>query len=308
MKREIVIGTRESELAMQQAKWTCRRLQELHPDYHFTIRGMTTTGDKILNVALAKIGDKGLFTKELELALERKEIDLAVHSMKDLPTKLPQGLMIGAITEREYAGDVLIAPGKKSINDLPTGAVIGTSSLRRQAQLLNYRPDFKIKTIRGNINTRLRKQKEQNLDGLILAYAGIYRMGWEDIITQKIPFSICLPAVGQGSLGIEIRQGDQEVAQLVSRLDHKESRISITAERALLAVLEGGCQIPIGSFGQVKGNILKLEAVVASLDGKNIVRSEIQGPAQNAYLLGEQLAQNLLQMGAGDILKKCLNS
>lgn len=304
MRREIIIGTRKSDLAMWQARWVCNRLQELYPDRHFTIRGMKTTGDNILDVALAKIGDKGLFTKELELALERKEIDLAVHSMKDLPTRLPSGLVIGAICPREFPGDVLIAHPKTSLDNLPPRAKLGTSSLRRRAQLLRYRPDLEIITIRGNINTRIRKLKEQNLDGIILAYAGVYRMGWEEMITQKIPFSICLPAVGQGSLGLEIREGDREISDIVSKLDHPESRYAITAERELMKTLEGGCQIPIGALGSVKGNTLKLEAVVASLDGRDLVRSGIEGPVQDARALGEQLAQKLLRMGAGDILEK----
>jgi len=304
MKREIIIGTRESGLAMWQARWVCDRLQELNPDYHFTIKGMKTTGDNILDVALAKIGDKGLFTKELELALERKEIDLAVHSMKDLPTKLPPGLLIGAITHREYPGDVLVAPEKVSLDDLPRGARLGTSSLRRRAQMLRHRPDFQIVTVRGNLNTRIRKLKEQNFDGIILAYAGVYRMGWQEMIAQKIPFSICLPAVGQGSLGLEIREGDREIANIVEKLDHPESRYAISAERELMKKLEGGCQVPIGALAVVDGSILRLEAVVASLDGKESVHSDIEGPVQNARALGEKLAQQLLEMGAGEILEK----
>jgi hydroxymethylbilane synthase len=304
MKREIIIGTRESGLAMWQAKWVCSRLQELHPDCKFFIKGMKTTGDNILDVALAKIGDKGLFTKELELALARNEIDIAVHSMKDLPTKLPPGLFIGAITQREYPGDVLVAPHKISLEKLPRGAKIGTSSLRRRAQLLKFRPDLNIVTLRGNIHTRIRKIEEKALDGIILAYAGVYRMGFDDMIAQKIPYSICLPAVGQGALGLEIRENDRDTLNIISKLESAESRHAISAERALMKKLEGGCQVPIGALATVQDSTLIMEATVASLDGQESVRSNIQGRTQEARELGERLAQKLLNMGAGDILEK----
>ncbi|MTI82566.1 MAG: hydroxymethylbilane synthase [Firmicutes bacterium] len=304
MKREIIIGTRESGLAMWQAKWVCSRLQELNPDYSFTIKGMKTTGDNILDVALAKIGDKGLFTKELELALQRKEIDMAVHSMKDLPTKLPPGLIIGAISPREYPGDVLVSTQKVTLDKLPLGARIGTSSLRRRAQLLKFRPDLEIVTVRGNINTRIRKIEEQNLHGIILAYAGVYRMGFEDMIAQKIPFSICLPAVGQGAMGLEIRDSDPEIVTVINKLDSPEARHAISAERALMKKLEGGCQVPIGALANIEGSTLTMEAVVASLDGKESIRLNLEGPVQKAWELGDQLAQRMLDIGAGEILEK----
>jgi len=304
MKREIIIGTRESGLAMWQAKWVCSRLQKLHPNYKFSIKGMKTTGDNILDVALAKIGDKGLFTKELELALGRNEIDIAVHSMKDLPTKLPPGLIIGAITQREYPGDVLVAPQKISLEELPQGARIGTSSLRRRAQLLKFRPDLNIVTLRGNIHTRIRKIEEKDLHGIILAYAGVYRMGFDNMIAQKIPYSICLPAVGQGALGLEIRENDMDTFKIISELDSTESRNAISAERALMKKLEGGCQVPIGALATVQDSTLNIEATVASLDGQQSIRSNMKGHIQEARELGERLAQKLLNMGAGDILEK----
>lgn len=304
MKRKIVIGTRKSGLAMWQAQWVGKRLQELNPDYDFIIRGMKTTGDNILDVALAKIGDKGLFTKELELGLNRDEIDLAVHSMKDLPTQLPAGLVIGAITEREHPGDVLVSFKKTSLEDLSPGARLGTSSLRRRAQLLKYRSDFQIINVRGNIHTRIKKLREEDLDGIILAYAGVYRMGLEDMIAQKIPYAICLPAVGQGALGLEIRENDQEIRDVVSKLDHLESRHAISAERALMKALEGGCQVPIGALANINGPMLSLEAMVASLDGRRSIRMHIEGPVKNADLLGLELAQKLLRNGAGEILEK----
>lgn len=304
MRREIVIGTRESKLAMWQANWVVENLKEANPAYRFRIVGMRTQGDNILDVALAKIGDKGLFTKELELAMLRGDIDLAVHSMKDLPTVLPEGLIIGAVCRREYPGDVLIAKEGKSLEELPYGALIGTSSLRRSAQLLNYRSDLKMVTLRGNINTRLRKLEEEGLDAIVLASAGITRMGWGNRITQTLPFDICLPAVGQGAIGVEIRRDHEEITRLVSRIDHTESRCAIQAERSFLKQLEGGCQVPIGSLGTVDNSRLILEGLVASLDGKKVVRSSITGRLGEAEILGQRLAEKLLKMGAGDILQE----
>lgn len=304
MRQEIVVGTRESKLAMWQANWVVENLKEANPTYQFRIVGMRTQGDNILDVALAKIGDKGLFTKELEFAMQRGDIDLAVHSMKDLPTELPAGLTIGAVCRREYPGDVLVARNRKSLEELPRGALIGTSSLRRCAQLLKYRSDLKMVTLRGNINTRLRKLTEDGLDAIVLAYAGVKRMGWEERITQRIPFEICLPAVGQGSIGVEVRAGDEEIVKVVSRIDHTESRYAIKAERALLKKLEGGCQVPIGALGTVDGARLTLQGLVAGLDGKQVVRSSITGSLGEAEKLGQRLAEKLLEMGAGDILHK----
>lgn len=303
MRREIVVGTRESRLALWQTNWVVENLKEANPAYNFRIVGMRTQGDNILDVALAKIGDKGLFTKELELAMLRGDIDMAVHSMKDLPTILPEGLTIGAVCRREYPGDVLIAKDKKSLDSLPEGAMIGTSSLRRCAQLLNYRADLKMVTLRGNINTRLRKLGEDGLDAIVLAYAGVVRMGWSDRITQVLPFDICLPAVGQGSIGVEVLRDNEEIVRLVSRIDHTESRCAIQAERAFLKKLEGGCQVPIGALGTVGNSRLTLQGLVASLDGKQVVRSSIEGGLGEAAILGQRLAEELLEMGAGDILR-----
>lgn len=303
MKREIVIGTRQSKLALWQADWVMERLQELRPDYRYRISGIKTRGDNILDAALSKIGDKGLFTKELELAMLRGEIDLAVHSMKDLPTELPGGLVIGAVCRREFPGDVLITRAGLKIDELPRGAVIGTSSLRRRAQILHYRDDFKTVDVRGNVHTRLRKLDEEMMDATVLAFAGIHRLGLDKRITQVLPFNLCLPAVGQGSVGVEVRVDDTEVRQLVSAIDHLESRAAITAERALLKRLEGGCQIPIGALGIVNGPKLCMEGVVAGLSGRQMVRASLAGPVENANELGERLAENLLELGAGDILR-----
>ncbi|NPV30378.1 MAG: hydroxymethylbilane synthase [Firmicutes bacterium] len=304
MKKEIIIGTRTSRLALWQARWVLRQLEEMHPDRAFALRGMKTTGDRIQDVSLAKIGDKGLFTKELEAALARGEIDLAVHSMKDLPTRLPPGLALGAICRREYPGDVLISRTGSTLEHLPPGARVGTSSLRRTAQLLHFRSDLEIVPLRGNLTTRLRKLEAMNLDALVLAYAGVHRLGLDDLITQRIPFSVCLPAVGQGALGIEIRAADEEIQEMVRPLDDPASRASITAERAFLRRLEGGCQVPVGALGEVRGRELVLEGVVVSLDGRHLVRDLVRGPAGRAESLGEGLAERLVSRGAGEILKK----
>ena len=302
MAREIVVGTRDSALALWQTNWVVENLKKLNPEYTFRLESMKTQGDKILDVALAKIGDKGLFTKELEVAMLEGTIDLAVHSMKDLPTKLPDGLIIGAICERVDPCDVLISNTFSSINELPQGARVGTSSLRRVAQLKKYRPDLEMVSLRGNLNTRMNKLERENMDGIILAAAGVERLGWSDRISQRIPFEISLPAVGQGSVGIEIRDNDEEIFKVVQTLNHPISEKAILAERGLMKKLEGGCQIPIGALAQVIGDSIRLEGVVASLDGKTVLRSEVSGPAEEPEKLGIALAEILIDMGADDIL------
>ncbi|MEW6276303.1 MAG: hydroxymethylbilane synthase [Bacillota bacterium] len=304
MRREIVVGSRQSRLALWQAQWVVEQLKQRYPGRHFRIVGMKTKGDHILDVPLAKIGDKGLFTRELENALLAGECDLAVHSMKDLPTRLPPGLTIGAICRREYPGDVLISRRMLTLQELPPGARLGTSSLRRKAQLLRFRPDLQMVDVRGNLTTRLRKLAEQQLDGLVLAYAGVCRLGVERAITQKIPFSICLPAVGQGSVGVEIREGDEEIRQLLAGLDDPAARPAITAERAFLRKLEGGCQVPIGALGRVENGALQLEGIVLTLDGRRYVRESVSGPPEEAVALGEELAARMLAKGAGAILEQ----
>lgn len=309
---EVVVGTRKSKLALRQTEWVVERLRRCNPNLVFRIEGIKTQGDHILDVALAKIGDKGLFTKELEYALLEGEIDLAVHSMKDLPTELPAGLVIGAVCEREYPGDVLISRRGETLAELPPGAVVGTSSLRRVAHLLRYRPDLRPVTVRGNVNTRLRRLCEESLNGtpsgrldaIVLAYAGVRRMGQEKRISQLIPFSICLPAVGQGSIGIEIRADDQFTANLVALLDHPESRAAVAAERAFLKGLAGGCQVPIGALGVVQDGRLILEGSVSDLAGRRYLRSSLAGVPEEAEIVGALLAERLMEMGAGEILKQ----
>lgn len=304
MVHQVIIGSRESDLAMWQARWVAETLQQAHPGCNFKIQGMRTKGDNILNVALAKIGDKGLFTKELETALLNGNIQMAVHSMKDLPTQLPEGLAIGAICEREYPGDVLISRHNLPLAQLNKGARVGTSSLRRRAQLLHYRQDLQMVDIRGNLNTRLRKFKELELDALVLAYAGIKRLGYEELITQVIPFDICLPAVGQGSLGVELASADTAARAMLIPLDHGPSRIAITAERAFMQRLEGGCQVPIGAYGQLEGELLTLTGAVISLNGQTALRHSVTGPAADARQLGTRLAELLIERGAEKILQQ----
>ncbi|MDW7674371.1 MAG: hydroxymethylbilane synthase [Bacillota bacterium] len=302
MLDKIVIGTRDSALAMWQTYWVRDRLEELYPDLIIEIKPIKTQGDKILDVALAKIGDKGLFTKELEVAMLNGEIDLAVHSMKDLPTLLPEGLTIGAITERHNPADIVITKGNLKLIDLPTGAIVGTSSLRRQAQLRHLRPDFILKDIRGNLNTRLKKFDEQDYDAMVLAAAGVERLGWAEKISEILDPEEFLPAVGQGALGIEIRENDAEIFALVSKLNHIDTALAITAERALLRNLEGGCQIPIGALGIVKDKQLILNGLVGSLDGATIIRHTETGGKENPEELGTKVAQVLRQQGAVEIL------
>lgn len=302
MSKTVRVGTRDSALAMWQTEWVVGRLRQHFPELNFEIVAMKTQGDKILDVALAKIGDKGLFTKELEIAMLEGKVDMAVHSMKDLPTRLPDGLIIGAICEREHPGDVLISPGGYTLATLPEGARVATSSLRRRAQLLAYRPDLKIVDMRGNLATRFRKMEEQNLDGMVLAAAGVLRLGWQDRISHYIPFEISLPAVGQGSVGIEIRENDEEIWNILRPLHDFSAAAAIQAERAFLRKLEGGCQIPIGALGQLQGETLQLEGVVAALDGRKLIRKTLSGAPEAAEQLGEQLAEEMLAAGAARIL------
>lgn len=299
------VGTRESLLAMWQTNWVVEQLKEKHPEIKVEIVKIKTKGDKILDTALSKIGDKGLFTKELELAMLRDEIDIAVHSMKDMPTKLVKGLVIGAICKREHPGDVLISSTGESLDELKTGAVIGTSSLRRRAQLMRYRPDLNIVPIRGNLNTRIDKLKiSDDFDAIVVAAAGVIRLGRKELIAQYIPPQICLPAVGQGAVGIEAREGDKKVMDIIKKIEHRDTALAVLAERALLERLEGGCQVPIGAFGVAVDRILRLEAAVLSTDGKEIVRLDYTGDAKYPEEVGVRLAEELLERGAYEILSK----
>lgn len=304
MKERLVIGTRGSALALWQAQWIRDQLNEKFPQCQIDIRHIVTTGDKIQDVPLAKIGGKALFTKEIEAAMLDGEIDLAVHSMKDLPTVLPEGLMLAAVTERIHPGDALIAPNYQTLAQLPPGARIGTSSLRRRAQVRALRPDLEIVELRGNVDTRLKKLGTNQLDGIILAVAGLQRLGLANHITQILPLAVCLPAVGQGALAVETRRDDTETIALVKILEHEPTRLAVTAERALLDELEGGCQAPIGVFAWVAGGCLYMEGLVADLDGKTCIRESITGAEEQAAELGRKLAQTLLGRGGREILTR----
>jgi len=303
MSQEIVVGTRQSMLALWQARWVVERLGSLYPGVRFPIKTIRTQGDKILDVALAKIGDKGLFTKELEYAILQGEVRMAVHSMKDLPTAIPSELTLAAVCEREYPGDVLVCPSGLTLDKLPPGARVGTSSLRRAAQLLHYRPDLQIVSIRGNVNTRLSKIEEQRLDAVVLAYAGMARLGLADRITERIPFEICLPAVGQGSIGVEAKKSDEALLSMLQAIDHEPTRAAITAERAFLRRLEGGCQVPIAAYAACEDGRVRLSGLVASLDGREVIRHSAEGLAADAQRIGIALAESMLEMGAGRLLR-----
>ena len=303
---KIIIGSRGSQLALWQANWVKSQLENLHGNADISIRVITTSGDKIKDVPLSKIGGKGLFVKEIEEALLAKEIDLAVHSMKDVPIEIPSQLEISIITKRENPLDALISKNGKKLADLPQGATIGTSSLRRSSQLLNHRNDFKIHPLRGNVDTRLKKVEEGKYDAILLASAGLNRLGWSNRITEEISHEIIIPAMGQGALGKETRLGDTKTYNFISSLNHEQTNYEVSAERALVGKLDGGCQVPIGAYAKIEGNLITLKGLVASLDGKIIHKSEIVGPIDDAINIGQDLGEELLKMGANEILEKLI--
>jgi hydroxymethylbilane synthase len=302
MPSELKIGTRGSQLALFQANWVRDQLSHAHPGLNVTLIKIKTTGDKIQDVPLAKIGGKGLFVKEIEESLLQKKIDIAVHSIKDVPTEFPEGLHLSVITKREDPRDVLISKDGKPLKDLPKGAKIGTSSLRRQAQLLHFRSDFELIPLRGNLDTRLKKLKTMNLDAIVLALAGVKRLGFDEKITEIIPPELSLPAIGQGALGIETRMADQEVESRIRLLNDRDSSIAISAERAFLKKLEGGCQVPIAAFARIVGTTLHIDGLVGTIDGKRLIRHHVEGPIERAESLGVELAEILLGEGAREIL------
>ena len=302
----IVIGSRGSELALWQAEWVKRKLETSFPRLSVAIELIRTTGDKILDSPLSQIGDKGLFTREIEQALLDRSIDLAVHSLKDLPTRLPEGLAIGAVTQREDARDVFIRNPRSSfasINDVPPNGTIATGSLRRKSQLLHWRSDLHIIDLRGNLRTRIEKLERSDWDGMILAYAGVRRLGWQERITEILEFDRMLPAVGQGALGLELRIDDDRMRNYLAPLVSEATTIATGCERSLLREMEGGCQIPIGAYGRIEDNVLHLDALVGSIDGKRVVRGKIHGAPAEAESLGTSLATTLLESGGRDILE-----
>lgn len=330
MKKVIIIGTRGSKLALWQAEWVKSELERLNPDIKIEIRKIKTTGDKILDVPLAKVGGKGLFVKEIEDALLNKEADIAVHSMKDVPTELPEGLYLAVIREREDPRDAFLSAIQNSkfkmqnFGDLLKGAVIGTSSLRRACQLLNIRPDLKIEQLRGNLDTRIRKLDEGQFDAIILAAAGVKRLGLAERITEILPSETSLPAIGQGAVGIEGRVGDKFINAIISPLNHQETFICVSAERAFLRRLEGGCQVPIAAYARIKDSnesqvtshkpnnkdsslvtrhlLLIMDGLVGSITGEKIIRGHIEGRLEDAEALGIALAEDVLSRGAKEIL------
>jgi len=304
--QKIVIGSRGSQLALWQANWVKSELERLHSNAEINIRVITTSGDKIKDVPLAKIGGKGLFVKEIEEALLAKEIDLAVHSMKDVPMELPTELVVSVITKRESPLDALISKNGETLANLPQGATIGTSSLRRSSQLLKYRDDFKIHPLRGNVDTRLRKVEEGKYDAILLASAGLNRLGWANRITEEISPDILLPAMGQGALGIETRLDDTKIYDFISTLNHEQTHYAVSAERSLVGRLDGGCQVPIGAYARIEKGLITLKGLVASLDGEVIYKLENVGPVDDAINIGQELGSKLLKMGANEILDKLI--
>lgn len=306
MKTNLIIGTRQSLLAMWQSNYIAGRLREEYPGCEVTLKKIVTKGDRILDVPLAKIGGKGLFTKEIEQELLDGTIDLAVHSLKDMPTVLPEGLCLTAITERANSGDAFVSNKYNSIEELPEGSVLGTSSLRRRAQLLARRPDLKIVDLRGNVDTRLKKLDEGQMDAIILAAAGLTRLGHADRIKEIIPQSYCLPAVGQGALAIECSTDNFKVRQMLDFLNDTATKQATDAERAFLGLLEGGCQVPIGVHAEVNEGRIAMEAVIASLDGSTVLRDTAEGNAADAVTLGRALGQKMLDNGGREILAAIL--
>jgi hydroxymethylbilane synthase len=302
LPRDLKIGTRGSPLALAQARWVAERLSARHPASRVELVIIKTTGDKIQDVPLAQVGGKGLFIKEIEEALLQGRVDLAVHSLKDMPAEVPEGLTLGAVPPREDCRDAFISSRYASLAEIPPGGRVGTGSLRRRVQLLHRRPDLEVVPLRGNVDTRLRKMETLGLDGLILAAAGLNRLGLAHIYRGCVPESDMLPAVGQGALGLEVRLADQDLHELLEFLDDPPTRAAVTAERAFLARLEGGCLVPVAALGRVAGDSLHLEALISDLEGRRLLRDRRTGPLAAAAELGTSLAEALLAQGGGEIL------
>jgi hydroxymethylbilane synthase len=301
---KICIATRGSKLALWQSNHVKAVLEKENPGLEVELLVLKTKGDKILDVALAKVGGKGLFVKEIEEALLDGRAEIAVHSMKDVPTDLPAELELAATDVREDVRDALFTREAKGLDDLPQGARVGTSSLRRQAQLLHRRPDLEIVSIRGNVDTRLRKLQDENLDAVVLAAAGVKRLGYGDQVTEYLSVEVSLPATCQGSLGIQIRRDDDRTRKLIEIFVHQPTAVAVTAERAFLKTLEGGCQVPIAGLAIVEGGRVKMEGLVGSVDGTRIIRERIEGPEEDAEKLGIQAATAILDRGGREILRE----
>lgn len=308
-KNKLIIGSRGSELALWQSNFIKREIEKKNRQTQVEIKIIKTTGDKLTDIALSKIGDKGLFTKELEIALLNKEIDIAVHSLKDLQTDIPAGLKLSAITKRHPVEDVLIARKKgMTVLDLPEGAVVATGSLRRRSQLLHIRPDIKVIELRGNVPTRIQKFVDSDWDAIILARAGVERLNLKKHVSSFIDKNLMLPAVGQGALGIEIHEENNLAHQILQEIHDQDTFIAVTAERAFLKALEGGCQVPIGAYAEVRSSGLYLDGVVGSVDGTITFRKSLRGSKKAPEILGCTLAEELVNAGAGEILKEIYSS
>jgi len=304
LNKIITIGTRGSQLALYQANRVKDQLQEHHPAHTFQIKIIKTKGDKILDVALSKIGDKGLFTKELEWELLDGSIDMAVHSLKDLPTRFPEGLTLGGVLERGEYRDALVHISGKKYSQLDNGDVIATSSLRRRAQLLKFNPQLKIVDIRGNVNTRLQKMNDGHCSAMVMAAAGLQRLGFDHLISEILDPEIFIPAVSQGAIAMEIRENDPDISQIISPVIHQPTLMAVNAERTFLRLLEGGCQVPIGCFTSTKGSIFRIKGFVSNLDASEVLTQEIEGAPEDHLSLAEQLAYMLLQRGSARILEE----
>ncbi len=304
VNRIIKIGTRKSKLALWQSNWVKAQIESLYPGMRVELVRITTTGDKILDSPLSKIGGKGLFVKEIENALLRGDVDIAVHSMKDLPAQLPEGLKLCSFPKREDPRDAFISRHGLGFSQLRPRAKVGTSSLRRAAQLLNLRPDLKIESLRGNVDTRLRKLHQGEFDAIVLAGAGLKRLGFTEKITEYLSPDTMIPAIGQGVLGLEIRAEDWEVASLLAPLNDPLTEVAVRAERGFLRELEGGCQVPLAAHAKVSDGQVILEGMVAELDGSRMIKDKKAGQHQEAEKIGVELARHLLEMGAGEILEK----
>ena len=298
------IGTRGSKLALTQSEWVKKKIEGKHPHAQVQLVRIKTTGDKILDSPLAKIGGKGLFVKEIEEALLNKRVDLAVHSMKDVPAALPEGLILATFPEREDPHDAFVSIECPNLDQLPQGARVGTGSLRRAAQLLHIRPDLELLPLRGNVDTRLRKLEAGEFQAIILAAAGMRRLGFEGRISQLLSAEQILPAIGQGALGLEVRHDDDETIGLINFLNDEETQVTVKAERAFLKELEGGCQVPMAAFSRLNGGRLDLEGLVAELDGSKIIRDRITGARNEAEDMGIRLARRILASGADRILER----
>lgn len=301
--RKIIVGSRRSKLALTQTNWFIQQMKDMGAPFEFEVKEIVTKGDQILDVTLSKVGGKGLFVKEIEQALYDKEIDFAVHSMKDMPSVLPEGLVMGCTPKRVDERDAFISTNHVKFADLPKGAVVGTSSLRRSAQLLLLRPDIEIKWIRGNVDTRLQKLQDGEYDAIILAAAGLKRLGWSDeVVTEYLSPEDCIPAVGQGALAIECRADDQELIDELSKLSDRDTWVAVEAERAFLAAMDGGCQVPIAGHATISGDKITMTALVAAPDASIVYKEILTGTDADA--LGKELARIVTEQGAYDLIQQ----